>query len=349
VPVNSNNLWNRRRIGRIVGAVLCVYVQCTAVAAEKETRYPHVNAATWYLVDPTWPQYPKDVPRAGVPSVAIDKAGCIWAFTRSNLPVQVYDADGKFVRGWGENAFENPHGLRLAPDGSVWLTDVDTHIVMQFTPDGKLLRTFGTRGVPGCDRTHFNAPTDMAITPTGDVFVSDGYGNNRIVHFDRDGRFIKSWGKLGSKPGEFSIPHAIVRDSKGRLYVADRNNVRIQVFDGNGKFLDEWRNLLVPWGLCVGENDEIWACGSSPAAWACDQVFLGFPPKDQLVMRFAPSGKLLALWTIPKGVDGKERPGEVNGVHGIAVDSHGNIYLGDITGNRIQKFVKQDTADISGK
>jgi sugar lactone lactonase YvrE len=342
MPVNSNGLWNRCRIGWMAAVVLYACLQGPVVAADKETRYPHVNAATSYLVDPAWPQYPKDVLRAAVPGAAIDKAGCIWAFVRTSQPVQVYDADGKFVRAWGENAFKSPHGFRLAPDGSVWLTDVGNHTVMQFTPEGKLLRTLGTPGVPGCDPTHFNAPTDIAVVPSGDVFISDGYGNNRIVHFDRDGQFIKSWGKLGSKPGEFSIPHAIVQDSKGRLYVADRNNARIQVFDESGKLLDVWRNLLVPWGLCVGENDEIWACGSSPMAWADDDTLLGTPPKDQLVMRFASSGRLLALWTIPKGVDGKEQPGEVNWAHAIAVDSHGNFYLGDILGKRIQKFVRVD-------
>jgi 6-bladed beta-propeller protein len=184
-------------------------------------------------------------------------------------------------------------------------------------------------------------PTDMAITPAGDVYVSDGYGNARVVHFDKNGKFVKAWGKPGTKPGEFSIPHSIAVDSKGRLYVADRNNVRIQVFDADGKFLEEWRDLLVPWGLAMTKDDELWACGSSPMPWRDEDTTLGCPPKDQVFMRFNTSGKILQVWTVPKGEDGKEKPGELNWVHAIALDSQGNLYAGDINGKRAQKFVRQ--------
>jgi DNA-binding beta-propeller fold protein YncE len=313
-------------------------------AAEPKLNYPRVNLANWYRVDPTWPRRPDNVSWGAMSGIAIDKACRIWVFTRAKTPVQVYDAAGNYVRGWGDGLIKSAHGLRLDHDGNVWVSDEKAHVVMQFTPEGKLLKTLGTPGVPGEDGTHFNRPTDMAFSPRGDVFVTDGYGNNRVVHFDRDGRFVKAWGKLGVKPGEFSVPHAIVRDSKGRLYVADRNNVRIQVFDENGKFLDEWRSLLVPWGLCVTANDEIWACGSSPMPWIGNQDRLGAPPKDQLVMKFAPSGKLLTLWTIPKGEDGKERPDEVNWLHCIAADARENLYLGDVRGQRIRKFVRQDNS-----
>ena len=223
----------------------------------------------------------------------------------------------------------------------MWITDVGSHVVREFTTEGKLLKTLGTPGVSGDDETHFNRPTDVAISPGGDLFVADGYGNSRVVHFDRHGKFVKAWGRMGVGPGEFSVPHAIVRDSKGRLYVADRNNVRIQVFDEDGTFREEWRSLLVPWGLCITKNDEIWACGSSPMPWIGQQAYLSCPPKDQVVMRFNTAGKLLSLWAIPKGEDGKEKPGEVNWLHAIAVDSHSNLFLGDIVGKRMQKFVRQ--------
>jgi DNA-binding beta-propeller fold protein YncE len=231
--------------------------------------------------------------------------------------------------------------VRLDPQGNVWVADPDAQVVMQFTPEGKLLRTLGTRGKPGTDETHFCLPTDMVVTPAGDIFVSDGYGNSRIVHFDKQGKFVKSWGKLGTGPGEFSIAHSVVVDSKGRLYVADRNNVRIQVFEQSGKFIAEWRNLLVPFGLFMTADDEIWACGSSPTAWRKTDQTLGVPFKDHLVMKFDTSGRVLQLWTLPKGEDGKERPGEVNLLHGIAADADGNLYLGDIGGQRMQKFVRQ--------
>jgi hypothetical protein len=310
-------------------------------AAVPAVVHPHINLATSYQADPSWPAKPANIAWEAVPSVAIDNGGNVWMFTRTKPPVQVYDAAGKFLRSWGENDIQVAHGLRFDPEGNVWLTDVGSHLVMQFTPEGKLLKTLGTRGAAGEDASHFNKPTDVVVAPSGDVFVADGYGNNRIVHFDRNGKFVKAWGKLGVGPGEFSLPHAIVRDSKGRLYVADRNNVRIQVFDENGTFLDQWKNILVPWGLFVDGNDEIWACGSSPMPWVGDQKFLGCPPKDQVVMRFNTSGKLLSLWTIPKGEDGKEQPGEVNWLHGLAVDSQGNLFLGDIKGKRLMKFTKQ--------
>jgi hypothetical protein len=183
----------------------------------------------------------------------------------------------------------------------------------------------------------------MAVTPAGDVFVSDGYGNARIVHFDKNGKYVKAWGSLGSKPGQFSIPHAIAVDSKGRLYVADRNNVRIQVFDQDGKLLDVWQNLIVPWGFCITAKDELWVCGSSPMQWRKEDGALGCPPKDQVFMKFNPDGKLLQLWTVPKGADGLEKPGELNWVHAIAVDSKGNLYAGDIKGKRAQKFVRVES------
>ncbi|MEE8450990.1 MAG: peptidyl-alpha-hydroxyglycine alpha-amidating lyase family protein [Thermoguttaceae bacterium] len=301
-----------------------------------------VNLATSYRVDPSWPQRPDDVQWGKMAGVTIDAKGQIWLHTRANPPVQVYDADGRFIRGWGEDIIESAHYLRIDHEGKVWASDIGKHVIMQFTPEGKLLKTLGTPGEPGEDETHLNKPTDMAVTPDGDVFVSDGYGNSRIVHFDRHGKFVKAWGKRGTGPGEFNLPHSIVVDSQGILYVADRSNARIQVFDQTGKFLAQWCDLLVPWGLAVTGNDEIWACGSSPMVWPEDGGLLGCPPKDQLFMRLDRDGKLLQLWTIPKGEDGQEKPGELNWLHAIAEDAHGNIYAGDIIGERAQKFVRQD-------
>ncbi len=317
-------------------------------AAESQNKYPHVNTAVRYEVDPYWPRRPKNATWEAVPGVAVDERQRVWLFTRSAIPIQVYDAGGKYLRGWGGDLCKTPHGLSLDHQGNVWVTDCGEHVVMQFTPEGKLTKTLGTRGVAGDDRDHFDQPTDVAVAPDGEIFVADGYGNSRIVHFDREGEFVKQWGKPGVEPGEFSIPHAIVRDPRGRLYVADRNNVRIQVFDESGRLLDVWNNLLVPWGLCVGNDDDIWACGSSPMKWLPDQECLGCPPKDQLVMRFSPSGKLLALWTFPKGEDGEERPGELNWIHDVALDREGNLYVGDIIGRRLQKFIRRGPASEKG-
>lgn len=312
----------------------------------KPRRYPHVTLSVWFEVDAEWPQRPKDIPWGQTPGVAVDGQDQVWVFTRANPPVQVYTAAGRFVRAWGEEVFGPAaktlvaHHIRIDNRNRVWLADVGNHVIWQLSPEGKVLQTLGTSGVLGCDETHLNKPTDMAIAPNGDVFVADGYGNARVVQFNAAGKFVKTWGKLGSAPGEFSIPHAIVMDSQGRLYVADRNNARVQVFDREGQLLNEWKNVVVPWGLWITPQDEIWVCGNSPMAWRDTDDCLSCPPKDQLFMKFDTTGKAQNLWTVPKGTDGAEKPGELNWVHGLAQDSQGNLYATDIMGKRAQKFVR---------
>jgi hypothetical protein len=315
-----------------------------SAASAAAPAYPRVNLAPRYEVDPAWPQRPPDVPWSQMPGLAVDRQDNVWIHTRTNPAVQVYASNGRYLKGWRE---EDPrsvaHGVKLDREGHVWLVDVGLHVVRKFTPEGRLLLTLGTPGQPGGDERHFDKPTDVTFAPNGDVFISDGYGNSRVVRFDRRGRFLKAWGRLGVEPGRFSIPHAIACDSKGRLYVADRNNVRVQVFNPRGRLLDVWANVLVPWGLWVSPKDDLWVCGSSPMTWTTDPKYptapLGCPPKDQLFAKFSPDGRLRQLWTVPKAEDGKERPGELNWLHCIALDSRGNVYLGDIIGQRVQKFV----------
>jgi hypothetical protein len=161
------------------------------------------------------------------------------------------------------------------------------------------------------------------------------------VVFDKNGRFVRTWGKLGQAQGEFSQPHSIALDSRGRVYVADRNNTRVQIFDPKGKFLAEWKNIITPWHIAITKNDEIYICGSSPMLWSevpARQSALATPPKDQLVMKLDTEGRLKQLWVFPKGENGKERPGDLNWVHSIAVAADGTLYLGDVQGKRVQKF-----------
>lgn len=318
--------------------VFCGSFPATA-SAQEESKYPRVSLAATFVVDPAWPERRADLPWAEVPGVAVDAKDNVYVFTRAKPPVQVYDAKGKFLRAWGDEV-GSAHHIKIDHEGNVWITDIDRHVVQKCTPEGKILLTLGTPGKAGRDKTHFHMPTDVAVTPAGDIYVSDGYGNARIVHFDKSGAYKNEWGGLGHGPGQFSIPHAIAY-LKGKVYVADRNNVRIQVFDEKGNFLEEWRDLIVPWGFCVTGKGELWVCGSSPMPWRKEDKALGCPPKDQIFMKFTPEGKLLQLLTLPKGFDGKERPGEVNWVHAIAADAAGNLYLGDIKGKRAQKFVLQ--------
>jgi len=302
---------------------------------------------TEYDVVPSWPKRPEHVSGKGwVSGLAVDAEDRIWFFRKGPDPVQVYTADGDFVRTWGKGMFESPHHLRIDREGHVWVADFGLHVVQKFTPEGELLLTLGVRGEKGSDEKHFNMPTDMAITRSGDVFVTDGYGNRRVVHFTKEGKFLKAFGAAGPKPGQFVLPHAIVVDSKGVLYVADRNSGRIQLFDQDGKFLDQWSNVIMPWGLSVTRDDELWVCGSSPHWWFRHGKHPEY--KDQLFMRFATTGRVLQTWALPLGDIGTNKdapdtsrlkPGETVGAHCIAQDSKGNVYVGDIYGERAQKFV----------
>jgi hypothetical protein len=311
------------------------------------TSYPRINLSTGYEVISSWPAGHKDLAWGAVAGIAIGPEDQVWTFNRGTVPVQVYSANGELLRSWGEGLFREPHQVRIDRQGDVWLVDSGQHCVRKYTPDGKLLLTLGTPGDPGEDSSHLNRPTDVAITSAGDLFVTDGYGNNRVVHFDRQGRFVTAWGSLGVGPGQFSLPHSIAVDSQGRLYVADRNNARLQVFDQTGRFLDEWRDLLVPWHIVITDRDEIYVCGSSPMRWPripIPGLVVGVPPKDQLVMVFAPDGRVLRLNTFLKG----RQPGELDWVHALAVDRRGNLYLGDIQGRRAQKFIRLEPAVRDG-
>lgn len=315
-------------------------------ALQSVAWYPRVNPAPCYQVDASWPQRSPAAPWAAVAGLAMDKQDNVWIYTRTDPTVQVYAPDGHLVKTWANKDKRSvAHSVRIDRDGNVWLVDVGLHIARKHTPEGKVLLTLGTEGVSGEDATHFNMPTDVAFGPNGDLYVSDGYGNNRMAQFSQTGKFIRAWGALGVQPGQFSIPHAVVCDRKGRVYVADRNNARIQVFSGKGKLLDVWSNLLVPWGLYLSPQGELWTCGCSPMPWVFDPQYpnapLSCPPKDQLVMQFDLNGKLRQLWTFPKAEDGQEKPGQLNWLHNVIVDSKGNLYYTDIIGKRVQKFVRQ--------
>jgi hypothetical protein len=327
-----------KSFAKTIGSVV-VMTTIVGQALAGQPNYPPKPTVTEYKVDPSWPKRPAELgPKAAVPGIAVDRQDRVWCLERGKVPVQVYSRDGDLVASWGQGQFKGPHSLRFDSQGNVWITDFAAHVVKKLTPEGKLLLTLGTPGKPGDDETHFNGPTDTAITPAGDVFVSDGYGNRRVVHFDAQGKFVKAWGQYGGGPGQFCLPHQIVVDSRGVLYVADRNSGRVQLFDQQGKCLGQWTDLIMPWGLWITPQDEIWVCGSSPQSWYQDGSYP--PPKDQVFMRFSTDGKARQLWTVPVGRDGEEKPGECNWLHAVAVDSLGNLYAGDINGKRIQKLVR---------
>jgi len=290
-----------------------------------------------YGVDVTWPQKPDHFKWGQMPGITVDNQDQVYIFTRSQPAVQVYQPDGKFLRAWNVEDFGGAHYIRLGPEGNVWTANINSHVVRKYSPEGKLLLTLGEPGQAGADRRHFDRPTDMVVLPTGDIFVSDGYGNRRVIHFDATGKYVNQWGQEGTKPGQFALPHSIVADSHGRLYVADRENARIQVFDTKGKLLTVWEDLMIPWGLCLTKKEELWVCGSSPVKDDTGK-WLVYPPSDQVLMKLNLKGKILLRVPLQKTTVPPGKPGELNWVHGIAVDSQGNLYLGDIQGSRAQKF-----------
>jgi streptogramin lyase len=319
---------------------------CASIAAICHGDYPdfpQTQVVQEYEVDPAWPHRPERVkPLGAVSGIAVDKDDNVWVYNRGEDPVQVYTSEGEFVRTWGHDIIKEPHHLRIDPQGNVWVTDIGLHVVHQFTPEGELLKTLGVSGAQGEDEQHFYAPTDVAVSPSGDAFVSDGYGNRRIVHYDKDGNFVKAWGTFGTQPGQFTLPHSIVMNGAGKLYVADRNVGRIQVFDQQGKFLDQWDQVLMPWGLCATSSGDIWACGSTPYWWRRGGE--AAPLKDQILVRFASNGRVKQTWSVPLGPEGHTQHGQCNGAHCIAQDSKGNLFVGDVFGNRAQKFVRSTDA-----
>jgi hypothetical protein len=312
--------------------------------AQNFPNYPKVNVVSGYKWVEGWPKKPAEAVWAAMSGITVDASDNIWTLNRGNIPIQVYRPDGSLVRSWGQGVFGNAHQIRFDKDGNVWITDNGFHTVSKFTQDGKLLLTLGTKGESGEDNSHFNQPTDLAISPSGDVFISDGYVNSRVVHYDKNGKFVKAWGKLGVAPGEFSLPHGIAMDSRGRLYVVDRNNGRVQVFEQSGKHITEWRNIINPWAIWITPKDEVFVVGSTPAQWWETQpgptAMNGVPAKDQIVVKFDTDGRVRELWAFPLGAGASAKPGELNWAHAITVDSKGDLYIGDIRGRQARKFAR---------
>ncbi len=303
-----------------------------------------VPTLPYKLVD--WPTPPTSA--AGVPgawnfiqvaSVAITPRGSILVFHRGAHPLMEFDAGGKFVRSWGDGMFSEgkvaaipeahwtadkshysavygpagctscgAHSVRIDPQGNIWVVDAPGQVIYKMSPDWKEIMRLGTRGAAGTDAGHFNLPTDVAFAPTGDIYVTDGYGSARVVKYSREGKYLLEWGKRGKGPGEFGLPHNLVVDAQGRVYVTDRDNQRIEVFDSNGKFLKEWSGTGGVSGLAITRDQKIWTGG---------------------VLRDL-EGKVLGRLPGPG----------VAGGHGVAVTDAGEVYIAQLSGV-VQKFVKQ--------
>jgi hypothetical protein len=261
-------------------------------------------------------------------SVAFDSKGNLFVLYRGMKALAEFDADGKFVRAFGDGLFRRTHGLTIDRDGNFWITDVGAHIVVKMNPKGEILLTIGTKGEAGVwdeatQSHHLNEPNEVAIGRNGDVFVVQGHtpgkGDPRVLKFDKEGKFIKTWGGLGTEPGKFNVAHGVTVDAKGDLWVADRENERIQIFDQDGKFVKELKYAGLPCGMSVGSQN----------------IYMvnGFAAQ---LLRLDLDGKVLgAIGKSGKGV------GEFGEAHYVAVSPKGEIYVADTVNSAVQKFVRK--------
>ena len=290
---------------------------------------PEVAPELDYVVAPTAATVPEGMTMGATAAVAFDAKGHLYVLTRGKIAFFEFDEKGAFVRAFGEGMFTRSHGLRIDRDGNLWATDVSAHTVMKISPAGQVLLTLGTKGEAGdWDETagsrKLNQPNDVAISANGDVFVVQGHtpgpkGDARVLKFNKDGRFIKSWGGKGKGPGQFEVAHGIAIDAKGLLWVADRENQRIEVFDAEGTFVREMKYAGLPCSFDIGKQSVYMVNG-----------FAG------QVVRMDLAGKVLAV----VGRPGKG-PGEFGEAHFIAVSPTQELFVADSVNGALVKFVKQ--------
>ena len=295
-----------------------------------------------YEVVEGWEQLPKGFSHRDVAGVAVDLEDGVFLICRGDHPVLRYDSKGNFRGSWGEGDFTyRTHGITVGPDNSVFCTDDGNHTIRKFTPEGKLLFTMGTMNTPsdtGYDGKDtgtvarpggpFNRPTNLAIGPNGDLYVSDGYGNCRVHQFSPTGTLKRSWGTPGKGPGEFFLPHGIAVASDGRVFVCDRENDRIQIFSPDGEYLTEWTDTQRPTHVVFDERGRAYV---SELWWHKGQTSQRHGPVTESrhgrVTVYDRDGKVLTRWGTPDAC----APGSFAAPHGIAVDSKGDIYVSEVT------------------
>jgi sugar lactone lactonase YvrE len=275
---------------------------------------------------------PANVMMGASSSVAFDSKGHLFVLSRGAQPLTEFDENGKFIRAFGDGLFTRSHGIRIDKDGNIWATDVGAHTVMKLSPQGQVLLTLGTKGKAGewneaAGSRLFNEPNDIVIAANGDLFITQGHtpgagkGDPRVLKFDKNGNFIKTWGGKGTEPGKFDVAHGIAIDAKGLLWVTDRENQRIQIFDQDGKYIREVKYAGLPCALDIGKQ----------------YIYMvnGFAGQ---VLRMDLDGKVLAAVGKP-GAAGTV--GEFGEAHFVAVSPKGEIYVADSVNRAVQKFVKK--------
>ena len=298
----------------ILALALLPAIGLQRVGAAETTRYRLVE---------NWVHFPPEVTKWGqATGVDVDSHDNVYVFHRNDLmPIMAFDKRGTFIRAWGRGMFKTTHFLRVDRSDNVWVTDRGYMQAFKFNVRGQLLLTFGKQDVLGDNTSHdtFNGMADLAVGRRGDVFVADGEGpNTRVAKFAKDGGFIKWWGGKGTGPGQFDMPHSIAVDSRDRLYVADRSNNRVQIFDKDGTYLNQWTNVGVPWGLFIKGNRMYLVDGSN---------------NNCLLIMNLTDGMVL------EKIEGLSNP------TAVAVDSTGAIYVGEVNGTNVKKFVKVNSTN----
>lgn len=291
----------------------------TTIAESREVAFePQVD----------WHRLPEGTTLHETPGVAVDAQDRVYALTRNTEnPVLLFSPEGELLTTFGKGVFsDRTHGITIGPDGAVYCTDDGTHTVTKWSPEGELLLTIGTPGQPASrwSGLPFCRPTQAAVSQhSGAIFISDGYANARVHKYAPDGRYMTSWGEPGIDPGQFMIPHNIAIDADDRLYVADREAHRVQVFDTDGNLQAIWQNIHRPCGLTVGPDGNIYIGELNGVALTLD-----CPGYGHRIGVYSPEGTLLCRFGDPE--EGEE-PGRFIAPHGIAVDSHGDVYVGEVT------------------
>jgi DNA-binding beta-propeller fold protein YncE len=295
-----------------------------------------------YEVIEGWEQLPQGYEHRDVAGVAVDSEDRVFLICRGDHPIIRYDQKGNYLGSWGEGLFTyRTHGITVGPDQMLYCTDDGNHTVRKFTPDGKLLMTLGTMNTPsdtGYDGKStltatrpggpFNRPTNLAVGPKGDLYVSDGYGNCRVHRFSPTGELKQSWGTAGGGPGEFYLPHGIAVAPDGRVFVCDRENDRIQIFSSDGEYLTEWTDTQRPTHLVFDAQGRAYV---SELWWHPGSVSGRHGPIHDArygrVSVYDQDGRILARWGSPEAC----APGSFAAPHGLAVDSRGDIYVSEVT------------------
>lgn len=292
-----------------------------------------------YTPVPDWAQIPEDIDFVEAIGVTVTPDDRITVFNRGQPAVLIFETTGEFVTAWHDDRLVRPHGICAIPDGTLYLTDDLGHRVAQFTVDGQFLRDIGPSGTPsatgvqGFDYRHitaagpFNLPTNVAVSDEGHIFISDGYGNARIHHFDSDGSLIRSWGQPGVGAGQFNVPHGICIDSQKRVLVADRENSRIQIFDVEGLLLDIWDDVIRPCQIFPTPEGLLFVAELGSQNGRFPWQPLPDQPTGGRVSVFDENGKLLNRWG--GGLDARQ-PDAFYACHDICVDSQGSVYIGEV-------------------